>query len=92
MTTTDDLAEQLRCEPIANGFRLTTTPDYVIEVHRMLFNWRLVVLLPDQASTIEHGYCFFGTDLTALARAVAAGHTWTDPLNTDPPDYDKKAF
>lgn len=58
----------------------------------MLFNWRLVILEPNQEHSVWHGYCFFGTDLTSLARAIAAGLAWEDPMHTDPPDYDKKAF
>lgn len=75
-----------------DGFRIRETSEYVIEVHAMLFNWRLIVMLPNQNVTIEHGYCYFGRDLESLARAIAAGLEWADPLATEPTGFDKKAF
>lgn len=41
---------------------------------------------------MTHGYCYFGTGLESLARAVAAGLQWVDPLNTAPEGFDKQAF
>lgn len=79
-------------EQTSQGFIIRREEKYVIEVWRMLFNWRLVVLLPNQTATVEHGYCYFGTGLEALTRAVAAGLEWDDPLHTDPAGFDKKAF
>jgi hypothetical protein len=79
-------------EPIENGYRLQACDEYVVEVWRMMFNWRLVVMLPNQTSTIEHGFCYFGTSLESLARAVAAGIAWDDPLHTLPGGFDKQAF
>lgn len=81
-----------RIEQNERGFLIRQTDEYVIEIWRMLFNWRLVVMLPNQQMFVEHGYCFFGTGLESLARAAAAGLTWEDPLHTDPSDFDKKAF
>ncbi len=78
--------------PIANGFRLQETEEYVVEVWAMLFNWRLIVMPPNQEIVVTHGYCYFGRDLTTLTRAIAAGVQWEDPLNTDPLGFDKKAF
>lgn len=77
-----------------HGFRLMRDDSdlCIVEVWRYLFNWRLVSMLPDQSLTTERGYCFFGTGLESLSRAIAAGLTWDDPLRSDPPDYDKRAF
>lgn len=88
----EDRPARAEVEEIENGFRVRLTEEYSIEVWRMLFNWRLVILEPDQQVSVWHGYCFFGTDLTSLARAIAAGLAWEDPMHTDPPDFDKKAF
>lgn len=77
---------------IDNGFRLQETDEYVVEVWRYVFNWRLVVLFPNQLIAVEHGFCYFGTDLESLARAVAAGLEWDDPLHTLPAGFDKQAF
>jgi hypothetical protein len=78
--------------PIENGYRLQECDEYVVEVWRMMFNWRLVVMLPNQTALVEHGFCYFGTSLESLARAVAAGIAWEDPLHTAPNGYDKQAF
>lgn len=85
-----DIMQDERIVQTPQGFRLQQTGEYTVEVWRMIVNWRLVVFRDEY--TVEHGYCFFGTGLTSLARAVAAGLEWADPLHTDPTDFDKKAF
>lgn len=88
-----------------HGFLIRSTKTYTIEVHRALFNWRLVLHVhgfecspPSEehpngmCPTLEHGYCFFGLGLESLTRAVAAGLKWDDPLHTDPTGFDRKAF
>lgn len=59
---------------------------------KMLYNWRLVVMRPHQQIDTIHGYCYFGTDLATLARTVAAGLQWEDPLHSAPEGFDKQAF
>ena len=81
-----------RLERIANGWRVKTTDEYVIEVWKTLFNWRLVVMLPNQQATVEHGFCYFGLGLESLTRAVAAGLEWENPFTEKPNGYDKQAF
>ncbi|WP_133962406.1 hypothetical protein [Rathayibacter sp. PhB151] len=97
----DDLEQQLRSEAdvagerivrTENGFRLQETETFTVEVWKMLFNWRLVVMPPHQQVETTHGYCYFGTGLESLARAVAAGLQWADPMNTAPEGFDKQAF
>lgn len=85
-----DIMQDERIVPTEQGFRLQQTDEYTVEVWRMIVNWRLVVFTNEV--TVNHGYCFFGTGLGTLARAVAVGLEWEDPLNTDPSDFDKKAF
>lgn len=58
----------------------------------MLYNWRLVVMRPHQQIDTIHGYCYFGTDLATLARTVAAGLQWENPLHSAPEGFDKQAF
>lgn len=78
---------------VQGGYRIKQTDEYYVDVMLMMFNWRLVVGLTEMDGlTYEHGYCYFGTDLGTFARAVAAGIAWTDPLNTDPEGFDKKAY
>lgn len=71
--------------------RLEDDAPYEIWAYRMLFNWRLVVGYAD-SMTLESGYCYFGTDLSTLVKAIEAGLEWKDALHTEPVGYDKKAF
>jgi len=89
--TMDTLTDP-RIEPIDNGFRVQSTDEHVVEVWRTLFNWRLVVMPPNQEFVVTHGYCYFGLGLETLARAVAAGLAWDNPLTTKPAGFDKQAF
>lgn len=86
-----DLLEGLT--PTQGGFIIRQTDEYVIEVNRMLFNWRLLVAYTEYYGRVyEHGYCYFGTGPETLTRAVLAGQAWENPLVSDPIGYDKKAF
>jgi hypothetical protein len=79
-------------ERIDNGWRVKSTDEYVVEVWKTLFNWRLVVMVPNQQSVVEHGFCYFGLGLESLTRAIAAGLEWEDPFITKPNGFDKQAF
>jgi len=80
-------------EPIQGGWIVKRTDEYVIDVVRQIFNWRVHVAVPDLYGMVyEHGYCYFGTDAETLTRAVIAAQQWEDPLNTDPIGFDKKAY
>ncbi|WIE80932.1 hypothetical protein [Curtobacterium sp. MCSS17_016] len=85
-------ADAHQLERIDNGWRVKATDDYVIEVWKTLFNWRLVVMVPNQQAVVEHGFCYFGLGLESLTRAIAAGLEWEDPFNTKPAGFDKQAF
>lgn len=87
---TDRDGQQL--ERIDNGWRVKVTDEYVIEVWKTLFNWRLVVMVPNQQAYVEHGFCYFGLGLESLTRAIAAGLEWEDPFTTKPAGFDKQAF
>lgn len=97
----DDLEQQVRPNDAffgdrivrtEHGFRLQKTGRISVAVWKMLDNWRLVVMPPLQEVEVTHDYCYFGTGLERLARAVAAGLQWVDPLNTAPEGFDKQAF
>lgn len=81
-----------RIVPTENGFRLQETEEYTVECWAMLTNWRLIVMRTGQETTVEHGYCYFGRSFETLARAVAAGLSWENPLHSAPEGYDKQAF
>lgn len=105
MSTVQALMDATGIVATEHGFRIRTTETYFLEVHRAMFNWRLVLHVhgiecslpsvehPDSVCpTLEHGYCYFGLGLESLARAVSAGLDWQDPLRTDPAGFDRKAF
>lgn len=105
MSTLHELVANTGIVPTEHGFRIRTAETHFVDVHRALFNWRLVLHVhgaecsPSSVEhphgvcpTLEHGFCYFGLGLESLARAVAAGLEWQDPLHTDPPGFDRKAF
>jgi hypothetical protein len=65
---------------------------YVVEVWRMMFNWRLTVAPAGQEKILDRGFCYFGRSHEAFLRAVAAGLTWADPYGTEPDGFDKQAY
>ena len=80
-------------EQVDGGYRIAETSDYVIDLQRMLFNLRLVVSRAEDYDYMAlHGYCYFGTGRTAFLAAAVAGFHWTDPLNTAPLAFNKKAY
>lgn len=105
MSTLQELESETGIVATEHGFRIRTAETYFVEVHRALYNWRLVLHVhgvecsspsadyPDGlCPTLEHGYCYFGLGLESLSRAVAAGLEWRDPLGSDPAGFDRKAF
>lgn len=74
------------------GYRVQETEEFTVEVWRYAFNWRLVSFVSGQELTTERGYCFLGTDSLSFQRALLAGLAWENPLEQDPPDFDKRAF
>lgn len=80
-------------ERVNGGWIIARTDEYVIDVTRQIFNWRLHVALPENYGQVyEHGFCYFGTGADSLVLAIEAGKRWEDPLNTDPIGFGKKAF
>jgi hypothetical protein len=88
--TTIDLSD---FEIVTGGFLLERTDEHIIEVVEMIYNWRLVISLPELHGLVyEKGYCYFGRGPEPLTRAILAAQQWRDPLNTDPVGFDKRAF
>lgn len=84
--------EPVGVEATEHGWVIRRTDDYVVEVWRMAFNWRLVVGRPWGPGTVDRGFCYFGTGATVALRAIGAGLAWEDPYNTLPEGFDKRAF
>lgn len=93
MNTPEPLDILDSCTPVAGGYIVQQNDDFVVDVIRTLYNWRVHVALAEEYGAFYlHGYCYFGTGPDALAVAVNAAKNWADPLNTDPDGFDKKAF
>ena len=75
--------------PVDGGFRVKETPDHWIDVQRMLFNWRVSRTPKSCPMTYDRNYCYFGTGLETLLRAVAAAAEWDGADDTDPAGWDK---
>lgn len=80
-------------EPVRGGWIAQRTSEYVVDVTRMLFNWRIHVSLAEEYGTAyQHGYCYFGNDPDTFVIALSAAKQWADPLHSDPIGFNKKAF
>ncbi len=75
---------ELAPRPHRRTFRLQQANGYTAEIHKLLFKWRFIVRRPETPWAFEHRFCLFGTDLATLAKAVAVGLEWDDPLSTMP--------
>ena len=78
------------CEDGIVGFRVGETPTHWIEVHEMLFNFRLVRIPKAHPLTIDGGWCYYGTRAVSLLRAISAAVAW-DGVGR-PAGWDKDAF
>lgn len=83
---------ELGVTPIESGYRVRETDEFVVDVWRATFNWRLVSYEAGQQMNVDRGYCLYGRNVESLTRAIIAGLSWEDPRNSDPADYDKRAF
>jgi hypothetical protein len=75
---------------IDGGFGIKDTRYGAIAVNRMIFNWRIV--RHSTPLTYDRGWCYFGTDLATLLRAVDAALKWDGADDTAPIGYDKDVF
>jgi len=73
---------------IEGGYRVKETDSHYIEVHRMLFNWRVVTVWKDTLCP-DRGWCYHGTGLDSLVAAVAAAHFWDGSDGTEPDGWNK---
>lgn len=83
-------------EPVGDvtlGYRVKDSDcgRYVVEVWRMLYNWRVVLRPKDCDVTVEGAWCYFGNGWTSLRNALLAAAVWSGDPATEPPGYDKRA-
>lgn len=72
---------------------------WVITLRRQIFNWRLYITTPEEMGrSYVAGYCYFGNDAygtDSYHDALHAAIAWAqedNPLTTEPPGHNKKAF
>jgi hypothetical protein len=74
---------------IDGGLRVGETDTHYIDVLKMMFNFRVVNTRKDQPGLYDSGFCYFGTDVQSLLRAVAAGVAWAESGAEEPPGWDR---
>jgi len=74
---------------IDGGFRVKETATHWIDVQRMIFNWRISTTPKSCPLTYDRNWCYFGTGIETLLRAVGAASEWDGADDTDPPGWSK---
>jgi hypothetical protein len=90
--TTADLLSALHgvnIKDIDGGFRVRETETHVIDIHRMIFNWRITRTAKNKPLTYDRAWCFYGTDIISLLRTVKAAVYWDGADDTAPEGWDK---
>lgn len=93
--STADMLSVLHDAPIAvvdGGFRVKETETSVIDVQRMIFNWRVSRTPKADLDYYDRAYCYYGTSVLVLLRAVSAALEWDGADDTDPVGWDKNAL
>lgn len=75
--------------PVDGGFRVKETEDCWIDVLRMIWNWRVAVTPKDTPWSYERHWCYAGTSLLTLIRAVGAVADWDGADSTEPEGWNK---
>ncbi len=71
------------------GFLVADDGVRQVVVLRMIFNWR--VARTDGPFSYDRGWCYYGTDLSVMIRAVQAAVAWDAGDETAPEGWDKDA-
>lgn len=89
-----ELLSELHGVPISQvsgGLRVKETETAWVDVMRMIYNWRVVRVLKDSPETVDRAWCYYGTDIATLLRAVEAAIAWDGGDGTAPAGWDKDA-
>lgn len=90
-------------DSFVTGFHVKDSHDgrHRIEVHRMLYNWRLVTVPVAWPDSIARGWCYYGHGINehgrertmsdAFVASVAAAHVWDGDDATEPAGFNKRA-
>lgn len=74
---------------VDGGFRVKETGTHWVEVHRMIYNWRVTRTPKSDPWMHDRHWCFAGTSFTTLLRAVLAVAEWDAGDSTDPEGWNK---
>lgn len=75
--------------PVAGGFRVKETETAWIDVLRMIFNWRVANTLKSDPDSSRRHWCYAGTSLLTLIRAVGAVAEWDGADGSEPEGWNK---
>lgn len=87
------MLEEVRYSEHTFGYRVAETATHEFHVVRMLFNWRIGKIRKpiEPYSFLEQDsqYCYVGTDLATLARAILAARVWAATGAKEPEGWNK---
>lgn len=87
-----ELPAEIKLTPILGGYRVKTTEYGVIEVYKMLVNWRITRTPLNDPTTYDRGWCYAGTGQATMVAAVLAAWAWDGADNTEPEGWVKRVF
>ena len=75
--------------PIDGGFRVKETETHWVDVLKMIWSWRIVTTSKDVPESYDRHWCYAGTSLLSLIRAVGAAAEWDGSDGTEPEGWNK---
>lgn len=87
------MLEEVRYSEHTFGYRVAETETHEFHVVRMAFNWRIGKMRKpvERLSWLEPNsqYCYVGTGLATLARAILAAQVWAATGAAEPEGWNK---
>jgi hypothetical protein len=81
-----------RVTPTVYGWIVKETPTHIIEVHRMLVNFRIVRIPKGRPWEFDRGYCYAGTGPVSFMTAALAALAWDGGDDADPEGWIKNVM
>jgi hypothetical protein len=79
-------------EPIDGGYRIGETETHIIDVMRMLYNWRITTTPKHSPLTYDGGWCYVGTDPGTFLKAVVAAKIMIETGADQPCGWNKNVM